>query len=60
MNQLSDEMQALYRRTGTAMLNRFMACESLTTTDIGAEIIRRGLALDCARFSGSEYRRHDP
>jgi hypothetical protein len=38
MNQLSDEMQALYRRTGTAMLNRFMACESLTATDIGAEI----------------------
>ena len=25
-------------------------------TDIGAEIIRRGLALDCARFSGSRYR----
>jgi micrococcal nuclease len=29
-------------------------------TDIGAEIIRRGLALDCARFSGSKYRKLEP
>jgi endonuclease YncB( thermonuclease family) len=29
-------------------------------TDIGAEIIRRGLALDCAHFSGSRYRTLEP
>ena len=29
-------------------------------TDIGAEIIRRGLALDCAHFSGSKYRTLEP
>jgi endonuclease YncB( thermonuclease family) len=29
-------------------------------TDIGAEIIKRGLALDCAHFSGSKYRRLEP
>ena len=29
-------------------------------TDIGAEIIRRGLALDCARWSGSRYRALEP
>jgi micrococcal nuclease len=28
--------------------------------DIGAEIIRRGLALDCAHFSGSRYRSLEP
>ena len=29
-------------------------------TDIGAEIIRRGLALDCARWSHARYRRLEP
>jgi micrococcal nuclease len=29
-------------------------------TDIGAEIIRRGLALDCPHFSGSKYRALEP
>ncbi len=29
-------------------------------TDIGAEIIRRGLALDCAHFSGSRYQTLEP
>jgi endonuclease YncB( thermonuclease family) len=29
-------------------------------TDIGAEIIRRGLALDCPHFSGSKYRTLEP
>ena len=29
-------------------------------TDIGAEIIRRGLALDCPHFSGSRYRTLEP
>jgi len=29
-------------------------------TDIGAEIIRRGLALDCSHFSGSRYRTLEP
>ena len=29
-------------------------------TDIGAEIIRRGLALDCARWSSGRYRRLEP
>ena len=28
--------------------------------DIGAEIIRRGLALDCPHFSGSRYRTLEP
>jgi micrococcal nuclease len=28
--------------------------------DIGAELVRRGLALDCARFSGSRYRKLEP
>ena len=29
-------------------------------TDIGAEIIRRGLALDCPDFSSSRYRTLEP
>jgi hypothetical protein len=29
-------------------------------TDIGGEIIRRGLALDCSHFSGSKYRTLEP
>jgi endonuclease YncB( thermonuclease family) len=29
-------------------------------TDIGAEIVRRGLALDCPHFSGSKYRTLEP
>jgi endonuclease YncB( thermonuclease family) len=29
-------------------------------TDIGAEIIRRGLALDCSHFRGSRYRTLEP
>jgi endonuclease YncB( thermonuclease family) len=29
-------------------------------TDVGAEIIRRGLALDCSHFSGSMYRTLEP
>ena len=29
-------------------------------TDVGAEIIRRGLALDCPHFSGSKYRALEP
>jgi micrococcal nuclease len=29
-------------------------------TDIGAEIIRRGLALDCARWSSGRYRSLEP
>ena len=29
-------------------------------TDIGTEIIRRGLALDCPHFSGSKYRTLEP
>jgi endonuclease YncB( thermonuclease family) len=29
-------------------------------TNVGAEIIRRGLALDCAHFSGSKYRALEP
>ena len=29
-------------------------------TDIGAEIIRRGLALDCARWSSGRYRKLEP
>lgn len=29
-------------------------------TDIGAEIIKRGLALDCARWSSGRYRRLEP
>jgi len=29
-------------------------------TDIGAEIIRRGLALDCQRFSYGRYRQLEP
>jgi micrococcal nuclease len=29
-------------------------------TDIGAEIIRRGLALDCRRWSSGRYRTLEP
>ena len=36
------------------------ACFLPDGTDIGAEIIRRGLALDCPHFSGSKYRTLEP
>jgi endonuclease YncB( thermonuclease family) len=35
-------------------------CSLPDGTDIGAEIIRRGLALDCSHFSGSRYRTLEP
>lgn len=37
--------------------NRIVAiCSTPTFPDIGAELIRRGFALDCRRYSGGRYR----
>ena len=47
--------------TGERSHERFVGiCFLPDGTDIGAEIIRRGLALDCARFSHSKYRWLEP
>lgn len=35
-------------------------CFNLRGQDIAAELIRQGLALDCARYSGGRYRRLEP
>jgi endonuclease YncB( thermonuclease family) len=41
--------------------NRVVAtCVTSTGIDIGAEIIRRGAALDCARYSHGKYRALEP
>jgi micrococcal nuclease len=40
---------------------RYIAtCFNLRGQDIAAELIRQGLALDCARYSGGRYRRLEP
>lgn len=35
-------------------------CYNALGQDIGGELIRRGLALDCARYSGGRYRSLEP
>jgi len=35
-------------------------CFTQDGTDIGAELIRRGMALDCARYSHGKYRAYEP
>jgi micrococcal nuclease len=35
-------------------------CFNALSQDIGAELVKRGLALDCAAFSGGRYRRLEP
>lgn len=35
-------------------------CFNARGQDVAAELIRKGLALDCARFSGGRYRRFEP
>jgi micrococcal nuclease len=47
--------------SGEKSYERFVGiCALPDGTDIGAEIIRRGLALDCARFSHGRYRQLEP
>lgn len=41
--------------------NRVVAvCHTEQGININAEIIRHGYALDCARYSGGEFRRYEP
>lgn len=43
--------------TGRTSHKRLVArCSTKNVPDLGAEIIRRGYALDCRRYSGGEYR----
>lgn len=46
------ECQPTGRRSYTRMVAR---CSTRTYSDIGAELIRRGYALDCWRYSRGEY-----
>ncbi|MHB2165641.1 thermonuclease family protein [Alsobacter sp. R-9] len=46
---------------GERTYERYVAtCFNLRGHDIAAELIRQGLALDCARYSGGRYRRLEP
>ena len=46
---------------GDRSYNRVISiCHLPDGTDIGRELIRRGLALDCAHFSGGRYRNDEP
>jgi micrococcal nuclease len=46
---------------GTMNHKRYVAvCSTGHYPDIGAELIRRGLALDCTRYSGGKYRKLEP
>lgn len=47
--------------TGAVSHDRLVAvCSTPTYPDIGAELIRRGYALDCRRFSHGKYRSFEP
>ena len=47
--------------TGAVSHDRLVAvCSTPTYPDIGAELIRRGYALDCRRFSHGKYRSLEP
>ena len=46
---------------GTRSYNRVVAtCLLPDGADIGRELVRRGLALDCARYSHGRYRADEP
>ena len=38
----------------------FAICHTQNYPDIGAELIRRGFALDCRRYSGGRYKKLEP
>lgn len=44
---------------GKKTYDRFVGICYLADKDIGAAVIKAGLALDCARFSGGRYRQHE-
>jgi micrococcal nuclease len=46
---------------GTITYKRYVGiCSTVHYPDIGAELIRRGLALDCTRYSNGRYRHLEP
>lgn len=45
---------------GTSHQRIIGKCSTATVPDIGAEMVRRGHALDCARYSGGAYRHLEP
>lgn len=61
MRAIIQEQYVLCYWWGEKSYNRLVAlCATATYPDIGAELIRRGLALDCARYSHGQYRQLEP
>lgn len=63
----TDELRAIVghaivscRQVGLSHARTVAACTLPDGTDIGAEMVRRGAALDCARYSGGRYRELEP
>jgi len=63
-NMLRDiirEQQVLCTPTGERSYKRLVAmCATPIYSDLGAELVRRGAALDCARYSHGQYRALEP
>lgn len=48
------------KTNGTMSYNRYVATCYVNGKNIGAEMVRLGFALDCARYSGGRYRALEP